>query len=83
MSALELPSSYFMVIVTFAVFFFSLNVFIIAELTSNPAASPLWLIGVAVGLIGLLYSYRMVRIHQKELIEAKKQRDAESATSLE
>jgi ABC-type dipeptide/oligopeptide/nickel transport system permease subunit len=66
-----LPWSFYAVIVTFGIFFFSLNAYILTILLSHPFRSDVWLIGVAVGLVGMLYSVRMVRIHQKERIEAK------------
>jgi hypothetical protein len=74
-----LPWSFYAVIVTFGVFFFSLNAYILTVWLSHPLRSDLWLIGVAVGLVGLLYSLRMVRIHQRERIEAR--RDAMASSS--
>jgi len=68
------------VIVTFGIFFFSLNAYILTVWLSHPLRSDLWLIGVAVGLVGLLYSLQMIRVHQSERIEA---RYDESISSLE
>ncbi|MHA1961479.1 MAG: hypothetical protein ACW99U_14750 [Candidatus Thorarchaeota archaeon] len=79
MSGTTLPWSFYATIVTFAVFFFSLNVYIVTLLLAHPWASPYWLIGVAVGLVGLIFSYRMVRIHQRELIERKMLQETQSA----
>ena len=69
MSYMELPSSYSMTIISFAIFFFSLNAYILTLLLHHPFASPLWLVGVVIGIIALIYSYKMVKIQQKELVE--------------
>jgi len=74
------PWSFYAVIVTFGIFFFSLNAYILTVWLSHPLRSDLWLIGVAVGLVGLLYSLQMIRVHQSERIEA---RYDESISSLE
>jgi len=66
-----MPSSYYAVLITFAIFFASLNVYIFTLWLAHPFASPLWLIGVVVGAIGLFYSIRMVRVQQAELVERK------------
>ncbi|UCE08921.1 MAG: hypothetical protein JSW61_07965 [Candidatus Thorarchaeota archaeon] len=79
MSATSMPWSFYAIIVTFAIFFFSLNVYIATVLLAHPWASPYWLIGVVGGLIGLIFSYRMVRIHQRELIDRKKMQETETA----
>ncbi|MFW9846654.1 MAG: hypothetical protein ACFFD6_07900 [Candidatus Thorarchaeota archaeon] len=79
MSTPRFPWSFYAVIVTFAVFFFSLNVYIITLWLSHPLRSDLWLLGVGIGLVGLIYSIYMVRVHQRELIAAKEQRNGESA----
>ncbi|MFW9795143.1 MAG: hypothetical protein ACFFEE_12615 [Candidatus Thorarchaeota archaeon] len=71
MSQISMPWSYYAVILTFGVFFATLNIYIFTLWLSHPLASPLWLIGVAIGAVGLIYSIRMVRIHQQELIEKK------------
>lgn len=71
MSQISMPWSYYAVILTFAVFFATLNIYIFTLWLSHPLASPLWLIGVVIGAVGLIYSIRMVRIHQRELIEKK------------
>jgi type VI protein secretion system component VasK len=70
-----MPWSFSVLLVTFAIFFFSLNVYIVTSLLSHPWASDLWLIGVVVGGIGLLYSIRMLRVHQQQLIEARNERE--------
>ncbi|UCH05295.1 MAG: hypothetical protein JSW05_03800 [Candidatus Thorarchaeota archaeon] len=72
MSQKGLPWSFYAVLVTFAVFFFSLNAYILTVWFSHPLRSDFWLIGVAAGFVGLLYSVRMVQIHQRERIEAKR-----------
>ncbi|MHA2022015.1 MAG: hypothetical protein ACW96N_09895 [Candidatus Thorarchaeota archaeon] len=71
MSQKSLPWSYYAVIVTFAVFFFSLNAYLLTIWLSHPMQSNLWLLGVGIGLAGLLYSVYMARIHQRELVAAK------------
>ena len=71
MSYIELPWSYVASIVSFGIFFASLNIYILTALMSHPFASPFWLVGVVVGIFAMIYSYKMVRIHQKELIEKK------------
>jgi hypothetical protein len=73
MSNRSLPWSYYAVIVTFAVFFFSLNAYLLTTWLSHPMQSDLWLLGVGMGLVGLLYSIYVARIHQRELIAAKDQ----------
>ncbi|MCK4484797.1 MAG: hypothetical protein KAU89_08225 [Candidatus Thorarchaeota archaeon] len=75
MSQVKMPWSFSVLLVTFAIFFFSLNVYIVTSLLSHPWASDLWLIGVVVGGIGLLYSIRMLRVHQQQLIEARNERE--------
>jgi len=72
MTQRRLPWSFYSTLLTFGVFFFCLNVYILTALFHHPYASPLWLVGMAVGLIGLLLSIRMVRIHQAEMIERKR-----------
>ncbi|MHA1903044.1 MAG: hypothetical protein ACXADL_01575 [Candidatus Thorarchaeota archaeon] len=71
MSSLELPWSYYATIVTFGIFFASLNIYILTLWLAHPLASPWWLLGVAIGILGLMYSLRMVRVHQRELVEMK------------
>ena len=73
MSTKSLPWSYYAVIVTFAVFFFSINAYLLTIWLSHPMQSDLWLLGVGIGLVGLMYSIYMARIHQRELIKAKEQ----------
>jgi hypothetical protein len=73
MSKKSLPWSFYAVIVTFAIFFFSINAHILTIWLSHPLQSDLWLLGVGIGLVGLLYSIYMARIHQSELITAKEQ----------
>ena len=73
-----MPWSFYATIATFGLFFFCLNVYILTRVFSHPYASDLWLIGVLGGLISLLYSIRMVRIHQAELVQLKKKEESES-----
>ncbi len=73
MSTKSLPMSYYAVIVTFAVFFFSVNAHLLTIWLSHPMQSDLWLLGVGIGFVGLMYSIYMARIHQRELIAAKKE----------
>jgi hypothetical protein len=58
---------------TFGVFFASLNIYILTLWLAHPLASPYWLIVVGIGAIGMIYSIRMVRFHQQELVEKKLQ----------
>ena len=74
-----MPWSYYAVILTFGIFFASLNIYIFTLWLAHPLASPFWLVGVGLGAIGLIYSIRMVRIHQAELVEKKRQ---ETSTEL-
>jgi hypothetical protein len=83
MSIKSLPWSFYAIIITFAIFFFCLNVYILTRIFNHPYASDLWLIGVIIGLVGLLYSIRMVRIHQAELILKKQEEETNSSESAE
>jgi hypothetical protein len=74
-----MPWSFYATLLSFGVFFASLNVYILTAILNHPWASPLWLIGVAVGIVALAYSVRMVRIHQAQLIERKQAERAESS----
>ncbi len=76
MSYIELPSSYAASIISFGIFFACLNIYILTALVNHPFASPFWLVGVVVGIIAMIYSYKMVRIQQKELIEKKNRETA-------
>jgi hypothetical protein len=73
MSQTRMPSSYYAVLITFAVFFTSLNIYILTLWLAHPLASPVWLIGVLGGAIGLFYSIGLVRTQQAELVEKKRQ----------
>lgn len=66
-----LPWSYHAIIISFGIFFFSLNVYILTKWLSHPFASELWLIGIFGGLASLIYSVWMLRKHQQQLLEAK------------
>ena len=73
MSFNQLPWSFYATLGSFAIFFASLNIYILTLWLAHPMASPLWLVGVVVGALCLVYSIRMVRIHQAELVEVKRQ----------
>jgi len=73
MSSAKMPWSFYATLVSFAIFFACLNIYILTLWLAHPLASPIWLIGVLVGGICLVFSIRMVRIHQTELIEKKHQ----------
>ncbi len=72
MSFTEMPWSYYATLASFAIFFASLNIYILTLWLAHPMASPLWLIGVGVGVLCLVYSIRMVRVHQAEIVEKKR-----------
>ena len=72
-----MPSSYYAVLVSFAIFFACLNIEILTTVLNHPLKSALWLVGTIVGFILLLLSVRMVRIQQKELVEKKRKLDQE------
>ena len=78
MSITSMPWSYYATILSFGIFFASLNIYILTAWLDHPMASPLWLIGVAIGFIALLYSVRMVRIQQAELVAKKQKEEAET-----
>ena len=71
MSQTFMPSSYYAVIITFGIFFASLNIYIFTLWLAHPLASPFWLIGVGIGAVGLIYSVKVLRLQQHELIEKK------------
>lgn len=71
------PWSFYSILIMFAIFFFSLNVYIATELLSHPWRSPFWILGIIIGFIGLIWSYKWVRIHQAELVEKKRQAEME------
>jgi phosphate/sulfate permease len=66
-----MPSSFYATLISFAIFFACLNIYILTSLLDHPLASDLWIIGTIAGFGLLLYSIRMVRIQQRELIETK------------
>ncbi len=70
-SSKSMPWSFYATLLSFALFFACLNIYILTAILNHPFASPLWLVGVGIGFIALLYSVRMVRIHQAELIARK------------
>ncbi|MGY5860514.1 MAG: hypothetical protein RTU63_14175 [Candidatus Thorarchaeota archaeon] len=71
MSKQQMPWSFYATLASFAIFFACVNVYILTSLLDHPLGSDLWIIGIVAGFIMLLYSIRMVRIHQRELIEQK------------
>jgi len=73
MSLIDMPWSFHASLISFAIWFASLNIYVFTLWLAHPFASPLWLVGVIVGVLCQIYSYRMVRIHQAELIEKKRQ----------
>jgi hypothetical protein len=73
-----MPWSYYATIVSFGIFFASLNIYILTLWLNHPMATPLWLIGVAIGFAALLYSVRMVRVQQAEMVAEKQQEDKNS-----
>ncbi len=79
MSFSQMPWSFYAVLVSFGIFFASLLLYTLTLIFAHPFASPLWLIGVVVGGLGLVYSIQMVRIHQAELIEKKQQESSETS----
>jgi uncharacterized protein (DUF2062 family) len=77
MSLMEMPWSFYASLISFGIWFASLNIYLLTIWLAHPFASPLWLIGVVIGVICQIYSYRMVRIHQAELIEKKRKESSE------
>ena len=73
MSITELPWSFYATLVSFGIFFASLNIYIFTLWLAHPWASPLRLVGVVIGALLLIFSVRMVRIHQADLVEKKRQ----------
>ncbi|MHA2046236.1 MAG: hypothetical protein ACW99G_15715 [Candidatus Thorarchaeota archaeon] len=71
MSQSFMPWSYYAVILTFGIFFASINIYIFTLWLAHPLASPFWLIGVVIGGVGLIYSIKMVRVHQQVLVKKK------------
>jgi len=73
MTKKQLPWSFYAILISFAIFFGSLNIYIVAKWLNHPFSSELWLIGVIIGFVALLYSIRVMRIHQRELIIQKEE----------
>jgi uncharacterized membrane protein (DUF485 family) len=69
-----MPWSYYSVLLTFGIFFFSLNIYFFTKWLGHPLASDLWLVGAVVGFAGLVFSVHMVRVHQRELVRIKHER---------
>ncbi|MFW9956937.1 MAG: hypothetical protein ACFFCT_02610 [Candidatus Odinarchaeota archaeon] len=68
----KMPWSFYSTIISFAVFFACLNIYILTKWLNHPLSSEFWLVGVLVGFGWLAYSIRMVKIHQKEMVERKR-----------
>ena len=68
----KMPWSFYSTLASFGVFFASANIYILTTWLNHPFKSDLWLIGVVVGLVWLAYSIHMVRRHQQELIDKKR-----------
>jgi len=67
----KMPWSFYSTLASFGVFFASANMYLLTTWLNHPFRSDLWLIGVVVGLVWLLYSIHMVRIQQQELVKKK------------
>ena len=67
----KMPWSFYSTLASFGVFFASANMYILTAWLDHPFKSDLWLIGVVIGLVWLVYSIHMVRKHQQELIKKK------------
>jgi uncharacterized protein (DUF983 family) len=83
MSFTQMPWSFYATLAAFAIFFASLNVYIFTLWLSHPLASPLWLIGVVGGALFLVYSIRMVRVHQAELVEKKRLESSSESSDVD
>jgi uncharacterized membrane protein (DUF485 family) len=67
-----MPWSFYSTIASFAVFFACMNIYILTKWLNHPLSSEFWLIGVVIGVVWLIYSIRMVKIHQKEMVERRR-----------
>jgi len=67
-----MPWSFYSTIASFAVFFACVNIYILTKWLNHPLSSEFWLIGVVIGVVWLIYSIRMVKIHQKEMVERRR-----------
>ncbi|MBY8996375.1 MAG: hypothetical protein KGD60_01495 [Candidatus Thorarchaeota archaeon] len=81
MSFVDMPWSYYATLASFGIFFGSLNIYILTLWLAHPMASPLWLIGVVIGMLCLVYSVRMVRVHQAEIVEKKRKETFEETSN--
>ncbi len=68
----KMPWSFYSTIASFAMFFACVNIYILTKWLNHPLSSEFWLVGVIVGFVWLVYSIRMVMIHQKEMIDRKR-----------
>ncbi len=71
----NMPSSYYAILGSFAIFFGCLNVAVLTFLLNHPFQSNLWFVGTAIGLVMLLISIRMMRIQQRDLIEKRREQE--------
>ncbi len=66
-----MPSSFYAILGSFAIFFGFLNIAILTFLLDHPLQSNLWFVGAAVGFVLLILSIHLMRVQQKEMIELK------------
>lgn len=66
-----MPSSFYAILVSFAIFFGCLNIYILTTWLDHPLASPLWLVGTIIGVFLLIYSIYMMRRQQREIVMKK------------
>ncbi|MHA1779968.1 MAG: hypothetical protein ACTSYL_03765, partial [Candidatus Thorarchaeota archaeon] len=62
MTETKMPWSFYAVLISFGVFFASLNIYVLSEILSHPLPNDPWLFGIVGGFIALLYSVYMVRV---------------------
>ncbi|TFG28285.1 hypothetical protein EU527_17500 [Candidatus Thorarchaeota archaeon] len=75
MSSKKMQWSFYAILISFAIFFASLNIYIMTSLLDHPWKSHLWIIGVIIGLAMLIYSIYIMRIHQKQMISSKQEKE--------
>ncbi|TFG26737.1 hypothetical protein EU527_19375 [Candidatus Thorarchaeota archaeon] len=76
MSSQKMPWSFYAILISFAIFFACLNIYIMTLLLDHPWKSHLWIIGVIFGLAMLIYSIYIMRIHQKQMLSSKQEKEA-------
>ena len=67
----KMPWSFYSTLASFGVFFASANMYILTKWLDHPFSSDLWLIGVVIGFLWLVFSMHMVSKQQQELIRKK------------